>query len=74
MTRDWVTHDVGLDPVWDALRRAVLRTALGKHTHVIAGDDLREALRDAGFQAAVQRLGRFPLIHLIAGIVSKEGE
>lgn len=74
MTRDWVTHNRGLDPLWDALRRAVLRTVLGARTHVLTGDDLRGALREAGFQAGVLRLGRLPLIHLIAGIAPGPGE
>jgi ubiquinone/menaquinone biosynthesis C-methylase UbiE len=69
MTRDWVTHERGLEPMWDALRRAVQRTMLGVRTHAITGDDLRQALLDAGFQAKLQRLGRWPLIHLISGVV-----
>lgn len=68
MTRDWVTNERGLDPLWDALRRAVLRTVLGARTYVLTGTELREALHEAGFQATVLRLGRLPLIHLIAGV------
>lgn len=68
MTRDWVTQERGLDPLWDALRRAVLRTVLGARTHVLTGKELRDALHEAGFQATVLRLGRLPLIHLIAGV------
>jgi ubiquinone/menaquinone biosynthesis C-methylase UbiE len=74
MTRDWVTHERGLDPLWDALRRAVLRTVLGVRTHVITGNDLRGALREAGFRATVLRLGRLPLIHLIVGVATELGE
>lgn len=74
MTRDWVTHERGLDPLWDMLRRAVLRTVLGASTHVLTGDDLRGALREAGFRAAVLPLGRLPLIHLIAGVAPDLGE
>jgi len=74
MTRDWVTFERGLDPLWDVLRRAVLRAVLGVRTHAITGDDLREALREAGFEATVLRLGRFPLIHLIAGVAPGTGE
>jgi len=74
MTRDWVTHNRGLDPLWDALRRAVLRTVLGARTHVLTGDDLWGGLREAGFQASVLRLGRLPLIHLIAGVTPGPGE
>lgn len=74
MTRDWVTHERGLDPLWDALRRAVLRTVLGVRTHVLTGDDLRGALQEAGFQATVLRLGRLPLIHVIAGVAHGAGE
>ena len=68
MTRDWVTHERGLEPVWDALRRAVQRAMLGVRTHAITGHDLRQALLDAGLQATLQRLGRWPLIHLITGV------
>jgi ubiquinone/menaquinone biosynthesis C-methylase UbiE len=74
MTRDWVTHERGLDPLWDALRRAVLRTVLGVRTHVLTCNDLRGALQEAGFQATLLRLGRMPLIHVIAGVAHRAGE
>lgn len=74
MTRDWVTLERGLDPLWDALRRAVLRTVLGARTHVLTRNELRQVLREAGFRAAVFRLGRLPLIHVIAGVAAKRGE
>lgn len=72
-TRDWVTHRRGLDPLWDVLRRTVLRVVLGARTHALTGEDLRRALRDAGFRASVVRLGRAPLIHAIAGVAHGAG-
>jgi ubiquinone/menaquinone biosynthesis C-methylase UbiE len=74
MTRDWVNHERGLDPLWDALRRAVLRTVLGVRTHALPGDDLREALQEVGFHATVLPFGHVPLIHLIAGVAHGLGK
>lgn len=70
-TRDWVTRGRGLDPLWDALRRGVLRAVLDVRVHVLRDDDLREALENAGFDATVARLGRWPLIHLVAGVLRR---
>jgi ubiquinone/menaquinone biosynthesis C-methylase UbiE len=69
MTRDWVTRGIGLDPLWDGLRRAVIRTVLGARTYVLTYTDLRTALEQAGFDAMIRRLSRLPLIHVIAGVV-----
>jgi ubiquinone/menaquinone biosynthesis C-methylase UbiE len=69
MTRDWVTRGIGLDPLWDLLRRAVLRTVLGARTYVLTRTDLGAALKQAGFDATIRRLNRLPLVHVIAGVV-----
>ena len=68
MTRDWVRRERGLDPAWDAIRRAVLRGVLGLRTYVLTVEDLRTALAEAGFTATVRPLGRWPLIHLVAAV------
>jgi ubiquinone/menaquinone biosynthesis C-methylase UbiE len=73
MTRDWVTHNRGLDLLWDALHRAVLRIVLSARTYVLTGEEIRSGLQDAGFRAAVLPLGRFPLIHVIAGVARELG-